>query len=259
MLDFEQIKFQYPEQIQQFQKGILREYLQFNILQGIFESKFANRVSFLGGTALRIIYGNNRFSEEIDLDNFGLSWEEFDTLVEIIQKFLILEGFLIEIKKVEKAAYHCHIKFPEILYENGISPLQQEKILIKVDTFAQGYAYDPAIKILNKFDIFSEVRVTPLPVLLSQKLYAAIHRPQPKGRDFYDITFLLGQTKPDYGYLSQKLDISSPSALKDMVQEKIRDYDFEALAEDVKPFLIRQIDINRVLQFGAYWEQVDLG
>jgi predicted nucleotidyltransferase component of viral defense system len=258
MLDFEQIRSQYPEQIQQFEKGILREYLQYNILQGIFESNFANKVSFLGGTALRIIYGNNRFSEDIDLDNFGLSWEEFEDLIAIIQKFLTLEGFLIEIKKVEKAAYHCHIKFPKILYENGISPLPQEKILIKVDTFAQGYAYEPSITILNKFDIFSEVRVTPLPVLLSQKLYAAVHRPQPKGRDFYDITFLLGQTKPDYGYLTQKLGISSPIALKDMVQEKIDNYDFEALAEDVRPFLIRQTDINRVLRFATYWNQVEL-
>lgn len=258
MLDFQQIKSQYPEQIQQFQKGILREYLQYNILEGIFESKFANKVSFLGGTALRIIYGNNRFSEDIDLDNFGLSWEDFEALVGIIQKFLTLEGFLVEIKKVEKAAYHCHIKFPQILYENGISPLPQEKILIKVDTFAQGYDYSPIMKILNKFDIFSEARVTPLPVLLSQKIYAAIDRPQPKGRDFYDITFLLGQTKPDYGYLSQKLGISSPSELKRMVQQKIVHYDFEALAEDVKPFLIRQTDVKRVLQFNAYWDQVEL-
>jgi hypothetical protein len=44
-----------------------------------------------------------------------------------------------------------------------------------------------------------------------------------------------------------------------MVQEKIRDYDLTALAEDVKPFLIRQTDINRILQFGVYWGQVALG
>ena len=52
MLDFQQIQSQYPEQLQQFQKGLLREYLQYNILQGIFESKFADKVSFMGGTAL---------------------------------------------------------------------------------------------------------------------------------------------------------------------------------------------------------------
>ena len=258
MLDFQQIQSQYPEQLQQFQKGLLREYLQYNILQGIFESKFADKVSFMGGTALRIIFGNNRFSEDIDLDNFGLSWVDFENLVDIVQKYLILEGFQVEIRKVEKAAYHCSIKFPDILYENGISPLQQEKILIKLDTFAQGYDYIPDVKILNKFNIFSEVRVTPLPVLLSQKIYAAIDRRQPKGRDFFDITFLLGQTRPDYGYLSQKLGLSNAEKLRNLVQEKIAPLDFDALAEDVSPFLIRQGDINRVRLFKTYWEQAKL-
>jgi len=258
MLDFQQVLSQYPEQLQQFQKGILREYLQYNILKGIFESKFADKVSFMGETALRIIYGNNRFSEDIDLDNFGLSWEDFERLIGIIQNFLTLEGFLIEIKKVEKAAYHCQIKFPKILYESGISPLQQEKILIKIDTFAQGYDYHPQVKVINKFDIFSEIRVTPLPVLLSQKIYAAIDRKQPKGRDFYDITFLLGQTRPDYKYLSQKLNVSTAEELRELVQQKIEPLNFEALADDVMPFLIRKGDVNRVLLFRDYWGQAIL-
>jgi len=258
MLDFQQIQSQYPAQLQQFQKGIFREYLQYNILQGIFESKFADKLSFMGGTALRIIHGNSRFSEDIDLDNFGLSWDDFERLVGIIQQFLILEGFLIEIKKVEKAAYHCQIKFPKILYENGISPLREEKILIKIDTFTQGYDYMPQVKVINKFDLFSEIRVTPLPVLLSQKIYAAIDRKQPKGRDFYDITFLLGQTKPDYGYLSQKLNVSNAKELRELVQQKIEPLDFEALAEDVSPFLFRKTDMKRVLLFKTYWGQAIL-
>ncbi len=44
MLDFNQIQSQYPVPLQQFHKGIFREYLQYNILQGIFESKFADKV-----------------------------------------------------------------------------------------------------------------------------------------------------------------------------------------------------------------------
>lgn len=258
MLDFSQIQSQYPAPLQQFQKGIFREYLQYNILQGIFESKLADKVSFMGGTALRIIHGNNRFSEDIDLDNFGLTWDDFENLVNAVQKNLLLEGFLIEIKKLEKAAYHCHIKFPEILYKNGISPLREEKILVKVDTFAQGYDYLPDPMILNKFDIFTEIRVTPLPILLSQKIYAAIDRKQPKGRDFFDITFLLGQTKPDYGYLSQMVGISNAIELRELFRQRISSLDFDALAEDVGPFLIRQGDINRVKLFKAYWEQAKL-
>ncbi len=258
MLDFQQIKSQYPPQIQQFQKGILREYLQYNILRGIFESKYADRISFMGGTALRIIYENNRFSEDIDLDNFGLSWEDFGNLVRTIRNFLELEGFLIEVKNVKKAVYHCYIKFPKILYENGISPLPEEKILIKVETYPQGYDYEPTMNILNKFDVFTGVRVTPLPVLLSQKIFAAIDRKQPKGRDFYDVSFLLGRTKPDYGYLDQKLGITSPEKLREYVLTKINDYNFPALAEDVAPFLIRKQDIQRVTLFRTFWMQTPL-
>ena len=102
MLDFQQIKAQYPTALQVFEKGILREYLQYKILQGIFESKLASRVAFMGGTALRIIYGNNRFSEDIDLENFGISWAEFEDMVEAVRWFLSLEGFEVELKRLKR-------------------------------------------------------------------------------------------------------------------------------------------------------------
>jgi predicted nucleotidyltransferase component of viral defense system len=258
MLDFQQIKAQYPTALQVFEKGILREYLQYKILQGIFESKLASRVAFMGGTALRIIYGNNRFSEDIDLENSGISWAEFEDMVEAVRRFLSLEGFEVELKKVEKAAYHCNIRFPHILFEHGISPLQQEKILIQVDTLAQGYDYEPDVRILNGFDVFTSVRVTPLPILLSQKIYAAVNRKRPKGRDFYDITFLLAQTKPDYAYLGQMLGIGTTEGIREIMLERIAGMDMEAVADDVAPFLVCEGDRKRVSLFKAFWEQADL-
>jgi hypothetical protein len=62
-----------PGPLQGFERAILREYLQFKILQVLFESDHAAQLSFLGGTALRIVYDNTRFSDDTDLDNFGLS------------------------------------------------------------------------------------------------------------------------------------------------------------------------------------------
>ncbi|MDY6874130.1 MAG: nucleotidyl transferase AbiEii/AbiGii toxin family protein [Chloroflexota bacterium] len=259
MLDFEQVKAQYPQPLQQYERGILREYLQYKILQGIFESRYASEVAFMGGTALRIVYGNTRFSEDIDLDNLGLNWDQFDALVETVNRFLLLEGFETELRKVEKVAYHCTIRFPAILYENGISPLPDEKIRIQIDSFAQGYDYQPDLRILNKFDVFTEVRVTPLAVLLSQKIYAAANRKRPKGRDFYDITFLLSLTRPDFGYLTQKMGSGTPEQLREHFLEVTADNDFEALARDVAPFLIRREDEKRVLMFRAFWEQAALG
>ena len=258
MLDFQQIKAQSPPALQYFERGILREYLQYKILQGIFESKLASRISFMGGTALRILYGNNRFSKDIDLDNFGLSWAEFEELVESVKRFLSLEGFEVELKQVEKAAYHCNIRFPHILFEQGISPLEQEKILIQVDTWGQGYDYQPEARILNKFDVFTQIRATPLPILLSQKIYAAVYRKRPKGRDFYDITFLLAQTKPDFGYLQQMTGVKTSEGVRKLLLERIEGVDMDALADDVAPFLISKGDRKRVRLFKVYWEQVDL-
>ncbi len=258
MLDFEQIKKQYSPQLQGFQRAILREYLQYKILQAVFESKQASRLSFLGGTALRIIHGNTRFSEDIDLDNFGLSWQAFGDMIQKVRRFLELEGFDVEIREVARGAYHCYLRFPQLLYEQGVSAHPDEKILIQVDTAAQGYDYQPQLVVLNKFDIFTQIRVTPLEVLLSQKIFTAINRKRAKGRDFYDITFLFSKTKPDFSFLEQKMVIHSPAELRDVLLEKIAGYDFEALAKDVAPFLVSQDEVKRVLLFREFWQQVEL-
>lgn len=258
MLDLQQIKEQYSDELQGYERSILREYLQYKILQAIFESNFASKLSFLGGTALRIIYGNNRFSEEIDLDNFGLSWEKFAELIERVKKFLELEGFLVQTDSVSKDVFHCYLRFPELLYQQGLSPHHQEKILIQVDTVSQGYEYQPEIKILNKFDVFTEVRVTPLNLLLSQKIYTAVNRKRAKGRDFYDITFLFSKTKPDLAFLEKKMGIGNPEKLRNDFLERIADFNFKALAEDVAPFVIKQDQVNRVLKFKEFWSQIEL-
>jgi len=259
MLEFQQIKDQYPENLQRFERSILREYLQYKILQAIFDSKHASKLAFLGGTALRIVYGNTRFSEDIDLDNFGLSRSQFEEVIDKVSRFLSLEGFEVEVKNVKKGAYRCNLRFPELLYDQGLSPLSSEKILIQVDTTAQGFEYQPEVVLLNKFDVFAEIRATPLDILLSQKIYTAVNRKRPKGRDFYDITFLASRTKPDYGFLSLKLGVKNEKQLKGEIKSRITDYDFKAIADDVAPFLINQNEIRRVEKFPEFWEQVVFG
>jgi len=258
MLDFQQIKDQYPENMQRFERAILREYLQYKILQAVFDSHHASKLAFLGGTALRIIYGNNRFSEDIDLDNIGLSWAEFEEVIQKVQRFMELEGFEVEIRNVAKDAYRCYLKIPELLYEQGLSPLQGEKMLIQVDTTAQGYEYEPDTIIINKFDVFSEIRVTPLDILLSQKIYTAVNRKRPKGRDFYDITFLFSRTKPDMDFLNQKLGVDTADSLRKEISARITGYEFKNLSADVEPFLVNQADIKRVEKFREFWEKVEL-
>ena len=123
---------------------------------------------------------------------------------------------------------------------------------------AQGYDYPPEVRILNKFDVFTEVRVTPLNILLSQKIFTAVNRRRPKGRDFYDITFLFSKTKPDFGFLNQMMGITSSEELRKELLLKIEDFDFEALAEDIAPFLITKEQVKRVIKFREFWEQVEM-
>jgi len=62
MLSLTQIQSYYPANLQQYSKGVLREYLQYKILDLIFQTPLAFKLSFIGGTALRIVYENSHFS-----------------------------------------------------------------------------------------------------------------------------------------------------------------------------------------------------
>lgn len=241
-----------------FKEEVLREYLQYKLLQGLFNSMESDRLSFIGGTAIRIVFGSDRFSEDIDFDNFGLSWEEFTQLLDRTRVFLTLEGFSVETVFTKKGAYHCAVRFPDILSQYGLPSQRDQKIHIRVDTAPQGIKYSPELQVINKFDVFTGIRTTPIDILLSMKLEAALSRKRPKGRDFFDITFLLGQTRPNYSFLNQKLGIGNSEALRGAMFKRIEPLDFEALADDVMPFLIRKGDVNRVLLFKTYWGQAIL-
>ena len=54
MLDIDQIESFYPVQLRIFKKNLLREYLQYKILEIIFDSNFGEKLSFMGGTTIRI-------------------------------------------------------------------------------------------------------------------------------------------------------------------------------------------------------------
>lgn len=258
MLTIEQIEQAYEEKLRPFKRNILREYLQYKILDMIFNSEFSNKLVFMGGTALRIIYGNTRFSEDLDFDNLGLSEKEFGELSTLIKKGLELEGYKVEMDNVFKDAYRCTIKLPEVLFNNKLSALKEEKIMIQVDTAPQKFEYAPDRKIINKFDVFTEIEVVPSNILLSQKLFTVFNRKRDKGRDFYDVLFLLQLIKPDYAYLKAKLGIANGSELKERLLSKIKDSNLEELSKDVEPFLFNPSDSKKILLFGDYIKQTEL-
>lgn len=258
MLSLSNIEKYYPANEQPFKKNILREYLQYKILEIIFNSKIGQRLSFLGGTNLRIIYNNNRFSEDLDFDNFGISEEDFANLALEIKNGLELQGYEVEIKNVFKGAYRSYIRMPKVLFDNNMASMQEEKILIQLDTAPHDFKYVRDKKIINKFDVFTQIYTTPLDILLSQKFYAALNRPRAKGRDFFDIVFLLPQTKPNYEYLEKKLNIKNGRELKEKLISYTADFNFNELAKDVGPFLVNPDDAKKVKMFIPYINSLEL-
>lgn len=259
MLTLEQIAQQYPEHLRPFRRNMLREYLQYKILEIVFDSKYATRLSFLGGTALRIVHDNSRFSEDLDFDNFDLTDTEFDDLAKKVKDGLKAIGLDTEVDTIQKGAYRCRVRLPEILFVNDLSPHQEEKILIQIDSVAHNYEYKPDEKIVNKFDVFSSIFVTPVDIILAQKFFATLNRKRAKGRDFYDIVFLLAFTAPDYGYLSAKIGCDTPDKLRQKMLDATTKLDFEALADDVSPFLFDASDAKKVRMFPQFIKDTELG
>jgi predicted nucleotidyltransferase component of viral defense system len=258
MISLHNIEQFYPENLRGFKRNILREYLQYKILEIIFNSRLAPKLSFIGGTALRIVHGNTRFSEDLDFDNFNLGENDFIKLTKEILSGLQMEGYSVEIRNVLKSAFRCYIRLPEILFDQDLSNLKTEKILIQVDTEPHGFSYKPDKVFLNRFDIFTQIAVTPPDILLAQKIYALLNRKRAKGRDFYDVIFLLQQTKPNYDYLKQKISVVDSQTLKKALIAHLKSLNLKDLARDVEPFLFQPSDSKKIVSFLEYIKQAYL-
>lgn len=259
MLSLSEITPFYPEILKGFHRFILREYLQHKILEIIFNGPHADKLCFIGGTCLRIVHNQQRFSEDLDFDNFHLSETEFSTIAKHIEIELTREGYKVECKEVIRGAFHCYVRFPKLLFNEGLSGYEKEKILIQLDTESQGYSFAPQRYILNKFDVFTQIYIAPESLLLAQKFYAVLNRKRNKGRDFYDIVYLLGKgITPDYEFLTLKAGIENGNKLKDKILNVCRTISMKEMAEDVTPFLFLPSDAKKVELFEVYLEQVEL-
>jgi predicted nucleotidyltransferase component of viral defense system len=252
MLSFDQIKKIYPENILiRNPKAVLVEYVQHEILDSIYKQSGSENLSFMGGTAIRVIYNGKRFSEDLDFDNFGLSFLQFKQLLEKVVVDMSAKGFDLEFKFIEKGAYHCYIKFPKLLQESNLAVHKEEKLLVRIDTVRKKKQIKPEIIILDKFDVYRKILVNPVDIILSQKFAAILGRKREKGRDFYDVSFLLAKTNPNYEYL-EKVHKIKKTDLKKIILKKIESLNFKQLTEDVLPFLQEPSDKERILTFKEY-------
>jgi hypothetical protein len=162
-------------------------------------------------------------------------------------------------KTVYKGAYHCYIRFPEILYREGLSGHKEERILIQLDTEPQHFPFQPVKFILNRFDVFTQIFITPLDILLAQKFYAICNRAINKGRDFFDAAFLLSLIdKPNYDYLELKLKVSDAKQLKEKILDKCGRINMIEMAKDAAPFLFDPNDVRKIILFPELIKQARL-
>jgi len=249
MLDIKQIESFYPEHLWPFKKNLLREYLQYKILEAIFESPLADKLIFMGGTCIHMVHGSPRFSEHLDFDNPNIGRHDFKTLSQNVKRALELQGYTVELKNTYQDAFRAYLRFPGLLHAVGISGHRDEKLLIQIDTEPQNVHYHPDKFILNKFDVFSRINIVPADILLAQKIYCIFNRSRPMGRDFFDVVFLLGKSNVNVDYLSQKLSIRNNTELRDKLLLRCAELDFRRLAKDLEPFVYAKKEVNRVLMF----------
>lgn len=255
MLDIGQIQSFYPEHLRPFKKNLLREYLQYKILEAIFESPLADKFTFMGGTCIHIVHGSPRFSEDLDFDNPGIGRQDFETLSERVKRALELQGYTVELKNTCQDAFRASLRFPGLLRDSGISGHRDEKLLIQIDTEPQGVRYNPAKFILNKFDVFSRINIVSADILAAQKIFCIFNRSRPMGRDFFDVIFLLGKSGVNFDYLDRKMSIRTKKELRDRLLLRCSRLDFNRLAKDLEPFVYSKKELSRILMFPDFVRQ----
>ncbi len=259
MIDFEQIKTWFPLEFQQKQYAhfLLREYIQYQILDFLSNSKYAKHLCFIGGTNLRMIHGLNRFSEDLDFDNKNVTSRDFSDMTDSVIRFLKNSGYTVVADDKEKDknldAFRRNIVFPGFLYKNKLSPFKEEKFLLKIESQDQGISYVPEKTLITGCGYIFRFNTPPLPVLCAMKISALLNRS--KGRDFFDTIFLLGKTEPDYGFLSKSVEIKSKVELKEALKGLCEKINIQHKAKDFEHLLFNPSHSNRILLFKEFVEK----
>ena len=237
-----------------FRRSMLREYLQYKTLQYIYESSFGSGLVFMGGTAIHVFYGCDRFSEDLDFDNRSLTAADFSSLGECIARRFSLENVACKADLHIGRAFTIRLRFRYILQRWELTGHPDELMMIKVDAFPQDYDCPPSIRLLNRLDAIAKIPVTPPAVLLSQKLHAILTRKRLMGRDVYDTSWLLGQTSPDYTYLKKHDGIGDGTELQERILDRIQSVSIASLVRDVEPFIP---DRSGLLRLETFLEQLE--
>ena len=260
MISLEEIRTFFPKGHQKNPANaeyMLKEYFHYKMLDKIYSGEYASKMSFIGGTNLRILHQIQRFSEDLDFDCFNLSREEFMRLTnELIHK-LRQEGITVEADDKEKdqklVAFRRNIVFPGLLFDLGLTDHREKKLLIKIECEPHNYEYEFKKPIIQKFNIFTQIFAPSPAILLSMKTGAVLERG--KGRDYYDFIFLSGKTEPDFGYLEAKFGILNHEQLYERILESCKTTNFKVKSRDFEKLVFDPVETKKVLFFKEYIQQ----
>ena len=253
MIDLDYIRSFFPPAIakeSRFDRYMLKEYLQLLILDHLGKTPYINKVSFIGGTNLRLIQGIDRFSEDIDFDCKDLSNEEFIAMTDSIVTFLQQNNIDVETRDKPNpnlTAYRRNLYFPQMLFNLNLTGHRDERLLLKIEAQDQGIEYQQEIATVNRMGFFFNIQTPPIDVLCAMKFAAILARQ--KGRDFYDAIFLLSKTKPNMEFLQTRIGVNSIDHLKLEVDDRLKEIDLNQKKRDFQHLLFNESNADRILSF----------
>ena len=253
MIDLDYIRSFFPPAIakeSRFERYMLKEYLQLMILDHIASTPYINKVSFIGGTNLRLIHGIDRFSEDLDFDCKDLSESEFMQMTDSVVNYLQQNNIDVETRdkpNPKLTAFRRNLYFPQMLFNLGLSGHREERLLMKIEAQDQGVEYTSEIANVNRMGFFFNVQVPPLDVLCAMKFAAILSRQ--KGRDFYDAIFLLSKTGINMDFLKKRVGISSLEELQAAVIDRLKDVNLNQKKRDFQHLLFNEHNAERIVHF----------
>lgn len=244
-------------------KNALQEIIQETALLGLWRSKFFEHAAFYGGTALRILYGLDRFSEDLDFSllapNAQFSWAPYLNALETeLRSFgfsvLIEEKKKTQISPIQSAFLKANTLENMVLIDVPQSTYQRvhikERISIKIEIDTEPPPlFSTTVKYLLQ-PIPFPIRVYSEPDLFAGKLHAVLCRSwktRVKGRDWYDLVWYVTRgTKINLQHLEARMRQSghyvdtrplTRNILLEMLYAKIDTLNIDNARADVMFFL----------------------
>lgn len=230
-------------------RAILREFLQVKIISLIYAHKQAKNLFFVGGTALRLLHGLDRFSEDLDFDSYGLSKKEIYNIINGVLTNLVKENIAVDIyhNPKEKKDYY-EFRFPNVLFETEISSNKEEKLTIKFDFESFWKGQERKTVTLNRYGFLVKVVTKSLNQFAVEKLIAYINRTQNQARDLYDLVWLSTRgAKPD-----GKFATANGFNLKKLVKQargRFFKEKLHSLESNLAPFLLDESAVSKITFF----------